>query len=169
METPIAALTQATIIADIFEETRKLTRFYISKVDPTWAEWQPTADGVPLNSAYWLVAHLTWAQHALLVQSLGGPPLDIPWLKHYALGADGTLHEGRPSFEELLADFNRVHAHAMQYVRTLTDEQLEEPAEITAIAWQTTKRKVFYHAIRHEGTHIGHLGWLCKIKGVKTI
>ncbi len=168
METPTIT-TQAQMIADIFDETRKLTRFYLSKVDPAWAEWQPVADGVPLNSAYWLVAHLTWAEHALLVASLGGPKLDIPWMKHYALGTDGTLHEGRPSFEELVNEFNRVHQHAMQYLRSLTDEQLEEPADTAAMQWNATKRKVAYHAIRHEGTHVGHLGWLCKIKGQKTI
>ncbi|CAN5256035.1 hypothetical protein BH09BAC1_BH09BAC1_24390 [soil metagenome] len=164
-----AIVTQAQMIADIFYETRKLTRFYLNKVDPTWAEWQYVADGVRLNSAYWLIAHLTWAEHALLMASLGGPKLDIPWLNHYALGTDGTLHEGRPSFEELVAEFNRVQAHAMECGSSLTDEQLETPADTSAIQWNTTKRKVAYHAIRHEGTHVGHFGWLCKIKGVKTI
>lgn len=169
MEVPTTTITQAQMLADVFEETRKLTRFYLSKIDPAWAEWQPVADCVPLNSAYWLVAHLTWAEHALLVATLGGPQLDIHWLNHYQLGSDGTLHEGRPSFEELLAELNRVHQHAMEQLRSLTNEQLEAPADISVMQWNTNKRKVIYHAIRHEGTHVGHLGWLCKIKGVKTI
>jgi len=168
METP-TTLSQAQIIADIFEETRKLTRFYLSKIDPAWAEWQPEADGVKLNSAYWLVAHLVWAEHALLVASMGGTTLNLPWLNHYALGSDGSLHEDRPSFSAMIAQLNEIHQYADDFVRTLTDEQLNEPASITAIQWNTTKRKVLYHAIRHEGTHVGHLGWLCKIKGIKTI
>ncbi len=166
---PTAVVSQAQLLAEVFEETRKLTRFYLSKIDPDWAEWRPVADGVPLNSAYWLVAHLAWAENALILQSLGGQGVDIPWLKHYALGCDGKLHDNRPSFSELLQELDRVHQQAMQQARALTDEQLDEPASDSEIQWRGSKRKVFYHAIRHEGTHVGHFGWLCKIKGVETI
>lgn len=161
--------TEATIIADIYKDTRGLAKFFISKIDPETAEYHHTLDGRKLNSPYWIVAHMIWAQYALQCQSMDGPDLDLPWLTHYCIGSDGTLHEGRPSFTELLKVMDDVNTHCNNHVRSLTEAQLDEPANLKAIHWETTKRRILYHSIRHEGQHIGHLSWICKLNGIATV
>ena len=165
----MATKTEATIIADIYKDTYGLGKFFIAKIDPDTAENKHELDGKQLNSAYWLVAHTIWAQHALQVLALDGPPLDIPWLNHYMIGSDGTLHEGRPPFTELLNVMDTVNTHAQAFIRTLTDEQLDEPNNRNIIPWDATKRRMLYHSIRHHGQHIGHISWICKLNGVETV
>jgi len=57
----------------------------------------------------------------------------------------------------------------MAHLPTLGAEALERPNPSGIPAIGKTVRDVITHAIRHEGSHIGHLGWLCKLHGVRTM
>lgn len=61
-----------------------------------------------------------------------------------------------------------MHAKAIEHVRTLDDVALSAPNP-TGLPFGPQIRDVITHAIRHESSHTGHLGWLCKLHGVKTM
>jgi uncharacterized damage-inducible protein DinB len=105
----------------------------------------------------------------LLVEAMGHPKLDIPWLGKFAIGTTPST-EGLPPFEEVLATFKAVHEHALTHLRTMTDEQLDAE-NILGINFggKTTKRFIAMHAIRHEGTHLGQLSLIAQFYGKKTI
>ena len=74
----------------------------------------------------WLAAHLIWAEDFLVVRATGGKGADIPWLEHYKLGSDGTLHEEKPDMKNLLSFLKQGHENAMAHLLSLTDEKLSE-------------------------------------------
>jgi hypothetical protein len=126
-------------------------------------------NGKMLNTPYWIIAHLATSENGLLLGATGGPFEKFTWAKHYTLGAPGLPVADRPPFEEIYSMFNAVHAKVMDHIPTLTTEQLDAPNATRLSAIGDTVRDVITHAIRHEGSHAGHLGWLCKLHGVRTM
>ena len=165
------ARTEAQVLADTMDKTRQLIRYYISGLkvaDP----YQPTEfGGLTFNSIYWLTAHLIWAEDNLIVRSSTGSSIAPEWIQHYHLGADGSLHEGHGDFKALLDIMKQVHEQSMTHLRSITDEQLAEESKL-GLGFgdgDMSVRMMVMHAIRHEGTHIGNLAYLCKMKGIKMI
>ena len=162
--------TETHILADMMDNTRNLTRFYISNlknVDPyTPIEF----GGKTFNSIYWLTAHLIWAEDNLIVAGTGAPSVAPEWIKHYHLGADGSLHTGHSDYKSLLTDMKRVHEEAMNYLKNLDDSILDKDNAFNLHFGDgdISNRFIIMHAIRHEGTHIGNLAWMCKMNEVKT-
>lgn len=161
---------EAKTFADIFERTRDLTKWYLGLLKTVDSEKELPVGDKTLNSVYWITAHLVWAENFLVVKSTGGIGVDIPWLEHYKLGSDGTLHEGRGDLKSVIDSLKIVHANAMKHLLTLDDEMLQRPNPAGfAFGSDNTNRMMIIHAIRHEGTHIGHLGWICKLHGISTV
>lgn len=151
------------------DQTRKLCRYYISRLQGVDVLKEFEAEGTKLNCVLWIIAHITWAQHALLLKTLDGPGVDIAWMRHFRTNSTSSPQPDWPSLNEVLQTMQQVHETAMKFVSSLDDKVLEEPAYIKATDWNTDKRHVIMHAIRHEGIHIGHLTWLCKLHGIKTL
>ncbi len=162
-------MTTAEILAETMDETRNLTRFYFSKLKGEDMHRTFTIGDYTTNSPYWIIAHLTWAEHRLLVESLGGPGLDIPWLDRFAIGTM-PAKDGLPSLEEVLAAFKAVHEHALAHLRSMTDEQLAEENILNInFGGKTSKKFIAIHTARHEGTHCGQLSLIAQFYGKKTI
>ena len=164
------ARTETQILADMMDKTRQLTRFYISNlktVDP----YKPVEfGGKNFNSIYWLTAHLIWAEDNMIMAGTGAKSIAPEWISHYHIKADGSLHEGHGDFKELLTEMKRVHEGAMNHLRSMDDDQLDKE---NALGFQfgdgdASTRLIVMHAIRHEGTHIGNLAWLCMMNDVLT-
>ena len=164
------ARTETQILADMMDKTRQLTRFYISNlktVDP----YKPVEfGGKNFNSIYWLTAHLIWAEDNMIMAGTGAKSIAPEWISHYHIKADGSLHEGHGDFKELLTEMKRVHEGAMNHLRSMDDDQLDKE---NALGFQfgdgdASTRLIVMHAIRHEGTKIGTLAWLCKMNDVLT-
>ncbi len=165
MSSELATLRQLTGV------TRDLARFYLKKLEGADVRKRFECEGKKLNSIYWLVAHLAWGQNNLILRSTGGPNPELPWLKHFALGKPADEGETNgPTWEEVLAGFNKVHELAMAHLETLDPALLDTPNKLD---WEVmdskTMRATLMHHIRHENTHIGHLGWLAKLNERKTI
>lgn len=154
-------------VAEILDKTRKLSRYYLSKLDVVDPLLQIQVGDHKLNCITWIAAHLTWAEHELVVCALGAEPLPIPWLDQFQYGTSSEPQDSWPSLNEIRVDLDRVHAAALAAIRSQTD--FGDPAQIELFGPTSTKRDIVYHAIRHEGTHAGHLGWLCKLNGLETI
>jgi hypothetical protein len=166
----IQSTAQANLLADTYEMAYGLVRFYtgsLKQADPN-LQWE--VNGNKLNSIAWINAHLCWSENMLLLQAIGGPSTGIVWLDHYTFGSDGSLHDAKVDMKAILTDRKIVHEAAMKHLRSLSDEDLEKD-NLLGISFGSGKtyKNIIQHAIRHEGTHAGHLGWLCKINGVKTV
>ncbi|MDB5228366.1 MAG: hypothetical protein JWN78_2559 [Bacteroidota bacterium] len=162
-------MSTATILLDTFNETRSLSHHYFNKLKDTDINKTFDANGVPLNSAKWIMAHLAWGEHFLILEAMGGEKIPVEWFSKVAFGSPMTDPSSLPDIEEILSTLKTVHETANNFVRPLTDEFLEEK-NVSGLRFgpNESKRYMLMHAIRHEGTHAGHLGWLCKINGIKT-
>ena len=162
--------TEANLLADTYEMAYGLVRFYtgnLREADPN-KQWQ--VNGAMLNSIAWINSHLCWSENFLLLQATGGTSPDIAWLEHYSFGSDGTLHDAKVDMKAILTDRKIVHEAAMKHIRSLSNEDLDKDNPMGVQFSQSKSiRTIIQHAIRHEGTHAGHLGWLCKINGAKTV
>ena len=161
----------ANVLADAYESVRSLTKWYVSKMKDVDMMKEFELEEKKLNSAYWLISHLTWTEQFLLLQALGGKTLDIPWLELFRIGS--KIPEDRnvlPSIKQVLDDWKEIHFAAMTHVRSLSDETLSQDNPIgMGFGGDNTHRMMIQHAIRHEAMHTGHLSWLCKLYGIKTI
>lgn len=158
------------VVADMLESTRQLNKFFIKKLDEHKLTQVYTVDGVELNSAYWVLAHTIWAEEYLTIRTLGGPatPPELEWLEHYGINSDGSILGEPLTMKELWTVMEEVHQRSQTFVRSLTDDELEQEVNMKTPIWKT-KRDVLFHAARHEAQHMGHISWLCKLHGSKTI
>lgn len=159
-------MQKSHVIAEMLDQSRKFSLYYISQLDPVRVKERLPFNGELKNSAYWIVGHLGWAELGLVSEACGAPGMDIPWMKEFRKGDAGEGFEG-PDFGELLQDLGRIHTHALDYIRSLDDGELEVPAYVAPARWSTVRRKALYHIVRHESFHTGQLAWIAKAHGSK--
>jgi len=162
--------TETQTLVEMLELSRDLTKFYLSKLKDKDIHKTFEVEGIQLNSILWLMAHITVSENWLLLVCTGGDRVKIPWARQFGLGSEIPKKEDCPPFEEVLDYFYQVHKKATTYISQLTDEDLGKPTTNGInFGGEDSVRAIIKHAIRHEGTHTGHLGWLCKLYGIKTI
>lgn len=163
--------TEAQALADTMDFSRQLSLYYFHKLKDTDLHKTFECEGKKLNSAFWVMAHLAVTENYLLLYATGGEMIRFSWARLFGLGSTIPIKEDCPPLEEILEKLESVHQKALQYIRSLSDDDLDKPNP-TPIKFKNapdTLRMVIQHAIRHEGTHTGHLSWLCKLHGIKTI
>ena len=162
-------MTQGQQLAQMMGRSREYTMLYFNKLKDQDLQRPFVCEGVPLNTAYWVIAHLTASQNGLILMATGGEFKKFSWAKHFMPGAQQVPIADRPPFDEVLTLFHSIHAKSIAHVAGLTDEALQGP-NLTGIAMiGHTVHDVVTHSIRHEALHAGHLSWLCKLCGVKTM
>jgi uncharacterized damage-inducible protein DinB len=162
--------TEAQILADAYEFSRGLTKYYFSKLDGLDLNQKLEINGKKMNSPYWIAAHLVWTEHFLLIEGLGLPSMNIPWMEQYGFGSDPEKISYKPEYDEILKKLEEVHEAAMKHLKSLTNEQLDEPNNINAnFGGVNNKRNVIKHAIRHEPMHTGQISWILKANGIKMV
>jgi hypothetical protein len=161
--------TESQIIADIFDNGRRLSHFFLGKLQGVDVLKEIEVNGQKLNSILWIVAHMTWAEEALMLKAMGHKGSGIAWLDEFKIGGSGNDKSNWPSFEEVTRGAAEVHKLTMEFVPALTPEQLDEKIFFKLFNSERARRDVLYHAIRHDSNHTGHLSWLCKLNGIKTV
>jgi uncharacterized damage-inducible protein DinB len=164
------AKNESAVLWDTFQKTRDLTKWYFSllkEADPL-KRWE--VNGAQLNSILWLASHLAWAENFIAFKGTCGKGVDIAWLDHYKLGADGSLHNEAHTMRAALDAIKTVHEQTGAHVLTLTDEQLEAGnAYGMGFGGLSNNRILLQHLIRHEAMHTGHLSWLAKFNKVESV
>jgi hypothetical protein len=89
----------------------------------------------------------------------GGNSLKFDWAPLFGIGVAPPPKYDYPAYKDIWNTFKEVHKNTISHISSLTDEQLNVPSRIE-FAMITDVRGAIQHCIRHEGTHIGHLGWL---------
>jgi uncharacterized damage-inducible protein DinB len=88
----------------------------------------------------------------------------------FEIGTEPPENSELPAYNEILQKMDFVHESAMNYLRLLSDEQLNEPNLIDlTMGGKNTKKAIILHAIRHEPVHAGQLSWILKANGVKMV
>ena|ERR1043165_3491283 len=157
------------ILAEVMSQTRKLGKFYIGKLKDADALKEFEVEGKKLNCVLWTLAHMAWAEDALLLKTLNGPATNIAWLGRFRTATDPSSKTDWPPLNEVMDGMEKVHEAALKFISSLDNSILDEQVYIKILDWNTDKRHAIMHAIRHEGVHVGHLSWLCKLHGIKTI
>lgn len=161
--------TETEVLAHMLDRTRQYTLFYFDKLKDKDLHRRFVCEGKELNSAFWIMAHLATSENGLILMATGGPFEKFSWAKHFTVGSTIITPSECPPFNEVMDMFQKVHERALAHVRSLPPEALEQPNRTGIPSIGNTVRDVITHAIRHEGSHIGHLGWLCKLYGVRTM
>ena len=160
--------SESQILADVYEKVRNLSKMFIKSIDQIDIHKQLEINGVKFNSAYWLIAHLAWTEHSLIVYGVGGQDMKLEWLEEYGFGTDPENVITKPPLEDVLKQLDDINAKAMEIIKGLSDEQLEEDNHLDfTIAGSKSKRNLIIHSIRHEPMHIGQLSWILKSNGIK--
>lgn len=158
------------ILANVMDKTRAITKMYLKLLENT--DWHQVfeSNGKQLNSVFWLTAHLPVTENFLLLKCTGGEAMKVPFARQFGLGSVPPKPEECPPKDEVLSYFKEVHDKAIAHVASLDPAVLDQPNPSGfEFAGENSIRSIIIHAIRHEGTHAGHLGWLCKLSGIKTI
>jgi uncharacterized damage-inducible protein DinB len=165
----IAEKSEAIILAEVFEDVRGLTKFYLHRakeVDPFRVY---EAYGTKLNSLYWIMGHIVWAEYYLLVEALTGNNMEIPWLKNFERGSNLEENNDNPSVEDIKQAMDLVHNQAMEGLRAMSNAELGEPNSLgIEFSGGNSKRVLVRHAIRHEPCHSGQIGWILRMNGLES-
>ena len=162
--------TETKTLIEMLELSRNLTNYYLSKLEDQDPYKVFEVEGKKLNSILWLMAHITVSENWLLLVCTGGEKVNIPWARQFGLGSEIPKKEDYPPIQEIKEMYKKVHEQAISYVSKLTNEDLAKPTTNGIdFGGEDSVRAIIKHAVRHECSHAGHLGWLCKLFGVKTI
>ncbi len=163
-------MTEAQILARQMNKARELSLWYLSFLKEVDTLKTFDFEGKVFNSVIWEVGHLTVTESFLTLYLTYGESPKIAWAKQFGLGSSNRPNEEFPNFSEVWNTFKSIHRQAIQHIESLTAEQLDLPTKAAFnLAGVETVRDAIVHAIRHESVHTGHLGWLCKLHGIKTI
>ncbi len=162
-------MTQAQTLVESIKYTRNMTLGYwkLLKEKDIYKEFE--INGTKLNSAYWIMGHLAVTQNYMLLRSTGAEHVKITWARAFGLGGSMPEEKDRPSVEEIFAIIKEVDERSFAHAASLTDEQLLLPNTGSMKFGDGSYKAMLLHTAWHEGNHCGHLGWLCKLHGIKTI
>ncbi|MDP2385890.1 MAG: DinB family protein [Bacteroidota bacterium] len=163
-------MNEAEYLTGLLNNTRVLAYFYLDKLSE--ADWfkQFDVNGARINSVAWNLAHMAWAENFLVLVSTGNNSVNIKWLELFKIGSEPAPINLYPNREDILSAFENIHTLAMHQVRSMKEEQFDEPNHINLkFKNGNSQRLAIHHHLRHEGTHIGHLALLAKMHGIQTI
>lgn len=162
--------TEQEVLADLLNYNRKSTLGYLSKIKEFDLTKTFSAEGKELNSPIWILGHLATTQNYLCLKSTGAEMVRFSWAKLFGMGSVIPDAASLPPVEEIVNVLNEVHQRSLTRILSLSNEDLALPTTTGfAMGGEDSYRAIIRHAIMHEGIHAGHMGWICKLWGVKTI
>lgn len=156
-------------LIETLEFSQKLAVWYVSLLKEVDPYQRFEVNGMETNSLYWIIGHLAWAENMLILEGTFGESFGDANLAKFAIGEKHEI-DAKLDFKKLKTLAREVHEKAIAHLRTLKDEYLNKPnAKNFGFGQEPTIQLIIMHAIRHLGTHTGHLSWLCKWNGIKTV
>lgn len=163
-------MTEIETLASNMDFARQFTKFYFKDLKHADIHHRFELNGKLLNSAFWQIAHLTAAENWLLLHGLGGQMEKFSWAKHFLPGSTPPTAADCPPIAEIIECATLVHSKALEHVRSLTAEQINEEHRIGfSVGAAGTKRECLMHAARHEAAHAGQLAILCSLHGISKV
>ena len=163
-------MSEQELLAEMLDKSRDLTKYYLSLLKSVNPIEKHIVNNHSLNSIYWIVAHLIWAEDELINQCTGHESVLPAFIERYHLGATSDLHEENPDFKALLALMNEVHEKCKQTILNMSTETFYAPnPKGEKFGQDDSNKMLIMHAIRHESVHTGNLALIAKINNIKTI
>lgn len=155
----------AAFLADELAKTREWTKQLLADLDGDDWGFQLKEE---MYHATWLVGHIAWAQHGLVMRRcFGEGPLDNAYADPFKIGTTPVpLGEGTyPAVGDLVAHFDRVQEMVVEKVRGMTGADLETTLEGKPHPMFTTKGSAVVHSTRHEAFHAGQIATIRRMLG----
>jgi len=163
-------MQHAHFLADLMDHAHAYTLHHVERLKGQDLHRRFEVEGKPLNSAFWIVAHLAVSQNWLILRGTGGNFQKFPWAKQYTLGAVHPSAADAPAWEDVFDTYQRIHQLSVDHVRSLPVEALGQPHQaMMDLGAGNTVQQVIMHHVRHESSHNGQLSWLCKCYGLPMI
>jgi hypothetical protein len=161
---------EARTLAALMDQSHKAVLDVVERLVDQDLHRRFVVEGKELNSAFWILAHLTGSQNWLVLRGTQGPFRKYSWAKHFGMGSTGSAPPDSPTLQEVLATYVAVHTDAMAHVGALSEAQLSEPHQAQMmLKGGSDMRSVIKHHILHESGHCGQLHLLCALYGVPTL
>ena len=147
--------------------------FTLSSVEDLTDEEMMFQPAEGLNHPLWLLGHIATSESGLILSLCKGEGL-LPrdWMGTFGIGskpvADATVY---PSRAEVLSWLEKTHVAAIDYVRSLTPEDLDRrPVGIDRFPKSAQERfssvaKAITGHIAHESSHTGQVAMLRRLMG----
>ena len=163
----LAPRTEGLILSEVYQDIRGLTKHFLSQAKDVDPYQVLMVNGTPFNSLYWIMGHIVWSQHFLILRALADKDLEIPWFDRFERGSELMLdprsESELPTVEEIMETMDRVHEESMTIIRSLDVDALEESNHLgLRFPAGDSRRVIIRHALRHEPMHIGQITWLTK-------
>jgi len=151
-------------LAELFSLTRNLSNYYFKEIKDEDPHRIFKVDQVPLNNVYWLIGHLANCEEELVLRQIGEKDYYVDWLPIFAYGSKVPSKGEGPDFEEVVQHYKLIHQVTKEKLPLFADNLLDtmSPTGFKIGRLETISDSIM-HAIRHEGCHAGHLGWLMKL------
>jgi uncharacterized damage-inducible protein DinB len=86
------------------------------------------------------------------------------------LGGQGLPKEEAPNLNEIIAALAEIQDRAETHLQSFTETEFDAPTTTgTNFGGEDSVRAIVAHHIRHENSHAGQLGLICKALGKPTI
>jgi uncharacterized damage-inducible protein DinB len=117
------------------------------------------------NPILWIAAHVVVVRASF---SRGiGAPVDVPWGKPFARGAEVKDVTAWPTLAELRTRWDEVHATFLAQLETLTSEQVAANTAVPGL--DGTLLGTLGLAAVHDAYHIGQLGAARRLHGLDRV
>ena len=159
----------AKTIAEQMDQTREMTRFYLSQLKEADPYEIHTIKNKKVNPIIWEIGHLTVTQNWLVMYLCKGPAERILSAKTFGMGSSPTSNkEDYPPYDEVWNMFKHIHEKSIDFVSALSNDDLNKPIDKDLFFLRNnTYKDAIMHSIRHEGIHAGCLSWHCKLNPSK--
>jgi hypothetical protein len=145
----------------VFATTHRL--FHKALSDLTQEQAVERREGA--NPILWIAAHVV-AVRASFSRGLGAP-VDVPWGKQFARGAQVDGVTSWPSLADVLAKWDEVHAAFLAQLGTVTSEQAAAQTPIPGL--DDTLLGAIGLAAVHDAYHIGQLAAARRLHGLDRV
>ena len=152
-------------IAEQMDQTREMTRFYLSQLKAKNPYKIHVINSKKINPIIWEIGHLTVTQNWLVMYLCKGPAERISWAKIFGMGSSPSVNkEDYPPYDEVWNMFKYIHQKSLHFVSALSNDDLNKSIDKDLFFLRSnTYKDAIMHSIRHEGIHAGCLSLHCKI------
>ena len=157
-------------LVHLLEDTRNYTLMQVGDLTDEEMMFQPQPH---VNHATWLLGHIVGSENGLVLSWCGGQPI-LP-KEYHELFFMGTKPQADPAIypkkDDILQALAEVHGKAIELVKTLTPEQLDERPKgyeqlnpgAQQLFW--CKGACIWHHATHESSHAAQVSMLRRLLG----
>ncbi|HSP16500.1 MAG TPA: DinB family protein [Thermoanaerobaculia bacterium] len=162
MTTTVAAPTLVDALVTQLRFCHGAAHMNLDGLTPEESLLRPQPGG---NCANWILGHITWVRHAVLI-ALGEPLPADDRLTQYCRGSDGGMDIALP-LQELMESYDRLQPLFVSRLQRLTDAELTAKGTLrrTPAGPDATLGAALSSLVFHESYHVGQLGVARRLLG----